>query len=166
MKARLTIRHQGAPQGAGRIAVAATVGRILSLLALGATCAPSREGRVFGEKVKPVGIDAASQAPRLAKHCVRHEVMVSITQGSIGGQVWNRGVSTCGPRSFTEGVRKSNGGGVVAGQVGVGDGLVAVVLDGRSPTGPLASDLQFYIHQIYKLNKMVLSLFYIHFINS
>lgn len=129
MKARLTIRHQGAPQGAGRIAVAATVGRTLSLLALGATCAPSREGRVFREKVKPVGVDAASQAPRLAKHGVWHEVMVSIAQRSIGGQVWNRGVPTCGPGSLTEGVRKSNGGGVVAGQVGVGDGLVAVVLD-------------------------------------
>lgn len=101
----------------------------MSLLALGATCAPSREGRVFREKVKPVGVNAASQAPRLAKHCVRHEVMVSIAQGSIGGQVWNWGVPTCGPGSLTEGVWKSNGGGVVAGQVGVSDGLVAVVLE-------------------------------------
>lgn len=101
----------------------------MSLLALGATRAPSREGRVFREKVKPVGVDAAAQPPRLAKHCVRHEVMVSITQVSVRGEVWNRGVPACRPGSLAERVRKSNGGGVVAGQVGVGDGLVAVVLD-------------------------------------
>lgn len=65
-----------------------------------------------------------------------HEVMVSITQGSVRGEVWNRGVPTCGPWSLTKWVRKSNGGGVVAGQVGVGDGLVAVVLEESKSAEP------------------------------
>lgn len=128
MEACLTVRDQGAPQGAGRIAVAAAIGRILSLLALGAACAPSREGGVFGEKVKPVGVDAAPEAAGLPKHRVWHEVMVAIAQGCIGRQVRNRGIPTGGPGGFTQRVWESNGGGIVAGHVGIGDGLVAVVL--------------------------------------
>lgn len=93
------------------------------------TGTPGGEGRVLREKVKPMRVDAAAKPPRLAKHSVMHEVVVSIAEGRIGSQVRDRGVATGGPRGLAKRVGKSNGGGIVAGQVRVSHGLVAVVLE-------------------------------------
>ncbi|TNN33746.1 hypothetical protein EYF80_056093 [Liparis tanakae] len=114
--------------GARRVAVAAAVRRALSLLALRAAGAPGGEGGVLGEEVEAVGVDAAAQAARLAEHRVRQEVVVAVAQGAVRGEVRDRGVPARGPGGLAERVREPDGGGVVAGQVGVGDGLVAVVL--------------------------------------
>ena len=75
-----------------------------------------------------MGVDAVAEPPRLTKHSVRHEVVVSIAQGSVRGEVGDGRVSAGGPGGLAEGVRKSNGGSVVAGQIGICHGLVAVVL--------------------------------------
>ncbi|TNN73282.1 hypothetical protein EYF80_016445 [Liparis tanakae] len=116
VETRLTIGDQGASQGAGGVAVTAPIGGALSLLALRTAGAPGGEGRVLGEKVKPVRIDAAAEAARLPEHGVVHEVMVSIAERGVGRQVGDWWVASCRPRSLTERVRKSNGGGIVAGQ--------------------------------------------------
>lgn len=73
-------------------------------------------------------VNTVTKPSRLAKHGVGHKVVVSIAQRSVGGEVRDGGVSSGGPRGLVEGVGEADGGGVVAGQVGVGHGLVAAVL--------------------------------------
>ena len=123
--------HQGAPKGAGGVAVAAPVRRALSLLALRAAGAPGREGRVLGEEVEPVLVDVAPQPPGLPENRVVHKMVVSIAEGGVGGQVGNGGVPACGPGSFTQGVGETDGGWIVARHVGIRHGLVAVVLEDK-----------------------------------
>ncbi len=46
--------------------------------------------------------------------------MVSIAEGGIRSEVWDRRVSAGGPRSLAEGIREPNRRGIVARQVWVG----------------------------------------------
>ena len=58
-----------------------------------------------------------------------HEMVVSVAEGGIGCKVGDGGVPSCGPRRLTERVGETNRRGVVAGQVRVGHGLIAVILE-------------------------------------
>lgn len=93
MKAGLSVHNRPA-QGAGRVAVAAPIGRVLSLLTLRAAGAPSGKGRVLREEIEAMLVDVISQTPWLAKHSIVHEVVVSIAELSIWGEIWDRRIPT------------------------------------------------------------------------
>lgn len=94
MKPGLSI-HNGAPQRAWWVAIATSIGRVLSLLALRAAGAPGGEGMVLGEEVETMLVDVVSKSTRLAKHGIVHEMVVSIAQLSIRGEVRDRRIPTC-----------------------------------------------------------------------
>lgn len=75
-----------------------------------------------------MGVDAAAKTPWLSKDGVVHEVVIAIAEGGVGGKIGDGGIPTSRPWGLAQRVGEANGGCIVAGQVGVSHGLIAVVL--------------------------------------